>query len=92
MLYAFAVILFGVPDVLTIYFIFGYMKYFILYLLFPSLMFCQWTYRVSSIDDMQIAEAEILTDTQYEFEFLLFNNKYIGVNFSINSKYFKIYF
>ena len=52
-------------------------------------MFCQWTYRTSGIDDMPIAKAEILSDTEYDFEFLLWNNKYLGVNFMINSKYFK---
>jgi len=78
-----------VPNVLPIYFIFDYMRYFVFYFLFPSLLFSQWTYRTSGNGDMPIAEAKILSEIEYDFEFLLWNNKYLGVNFMINSEFFK---
>jgi len=58
-------------------------------LLFPALLFSQWKYRTSEQDKMPYAYAEILSDTEYDFEFLLWNEKYLGVNFMINSEYFK---
>lgn len=65
------------------------MKYLCLLFLIPILSFSQWTFRTSGNGDMPIAEAKILSEIEYDFEFLLWNNKYLGVDFMINSKYFK---
>lgn len=66
-------------------------------MLFPVILFSQWKYRTTGQDKMSVAYAEILSDTENDFKFLLWNNKnslvpddkYGGVDFMIDSDYFK---
>ena len=68
------------------------MKHLILCLLLPTLLFSQWDFRTSSegrSTEMRYATGKILSKTEYDFEFLVWNNKILGFQFMINSDYFK---
>ena len=58
----------------------------------PTLLFSQWEYRASMEgrpNETRYATGKILSTTEYDFEFLVWNNKILGFEFIINSDYFK---
>ena len=61
----------------------------VLIFLFSNYSFGQWEYWTSSYRDMPIAEGKILSDTEYDFKFMLFKHNLMGLAFSVNSDYFQ---